>query len=415
MNGPRILFAADGFTSVHNQVPLPYRGLPVVADFSGDGTADFAELALPDTFEQSWRWVIRTVGSSTAQVSFGLLSDVPAQGDYDGDGKADIAVYRPSEGRWYVRTATGAVVTYSWGLRGDQPIVSAVNNAATAAMLARTDLRRAVDFDGDSHPDITVFRPNTGQWFVLESRSNFQTASVAQWGLPGDRIVPGDYDGDGKADPAVFRPANSTWYTLLSGSNYSSSLTAQWGLDGDTPVAGDYDGDGTTDLAVFRAPDGWYLRLSGGGTQVVSWGLSGDIPVPADYDGDGRTDPAVFRPSTGYWYIRSQIGVFTIRFGQDGDVRCRPTSSPSTCRACCPSAGQQRGVCTVILRANSGASAATFLPADYDGDRLIDFTFYRPSSRHWFVLLATGTAVSSAMYRGEAYDSSDRAAVMITG
>ena len=55
--------------------------------------------------------------------------------------------------------------------------------------------------------DLTVFRPSTGNWFIRNSATAFATNTVRQWGLTGDVPVPGDYDGDGVGDLAVYRPA----------------------------------------------------------------------------------------------------------------------------------------------------------------------------------------------------------------
>ena len=52
----------------------------------------------------------------------GSLKDVPVPGDYDGDRKTDIAVWRPGDGNWYIRnSATGNSegpamgAGFSWG------------------------------------------------------------------------------------------------------------------------------------------------------------------------------------------------------------------------------------------------------------------------------------------------------------
>jgi hypothetical protein len=133
------------------------------------------------------------------------------------------------------------------------------------------------DFDGDGRTDISVFRPSSGTWYVMQSGSN--TFRAQQFGTNGDRIVPGDYDGDGRTDFAVFRPSDSNWYILRSSDNSFSAVN--WGLNTDKPVSGDYDGDGRTDIAVYR--DGsWYIRQSSNGQLAThQFGASSDIPVAA--------------------------------------------------------------------------------------------------------------------------------------
>lgn len=133
-----------------------------------------------------------------------------------------------------------------------------------------------------------------------------------------------DFDGDGTTDFAVYRPATGNWFVLNSGSATVSVF--QFGLNGDIPIDGDFDGDQKADLAIFRPSSGvWFFQRSSNGTTLgATFGQNGDKPVPGDYDKDGKTDIAFWRPSTGsYFVLRSSdnfASFFGAPFGSNGDI-----------------------------------------------------------------------------------------------
>lgn len=144
--------------------------------------------------------------------------------DYDGDGRADIAVYSAASGEWIVAESShaGFVQRYPWG---------ATSN------LGLGDLAIPADYDADGVTDFAVFRQTSGEWFIRHSFDG--TMRILPFGARsasnlGDRPVPADYDGDGKADIAIYRETTGEWFLLTSrwGSFHRSTLGP--------PIVGDY-------------------------------------------------------------------------------------------------------------------------------------------------------------------------------
>ncbi|MBA2334463.1 MAG: PD40 domain-containing protein [Blastocatellia bacterium] len=251
-------------------------------DFDGDGRADIS------VFRPSDRtWYLNRSGQGFSATQFGLSADKITPADYDGDGRTDISVYR--DGVWYwLKSSDNSFNARQFGIASDIPVPA--------------------DYTGDGRAELAVYRG--GVWWTLNLIN--EQANASQFGVSTDKPVPADYDGDGRIDQAVYR--NGEWHLNRSSQGYT---VVNFGLGTDKPVVGDYDGDGRADQAVYR--DGtWYLLQSSQGSTTFPFGIATDIPAPADYDGDGKTDAAVYR--NGAWYLRqSTSGISIQQFGLTDD------------------------------------------------------------------------------------------------
>ncbi|MEO6393299.1 MAG: FG-GAP-like repeat-containing protein [Pyrinomonadaceae bacterium] len=293
VNGYKIVATGYLQSAGFNFATVRFRGRSgpiqraVVNDFDNDGLSELAAFR-----PQNGNWIIGKVpptGTVTevTTIHWGAPNDKVVPGDYDGDGKYDVAVYRG--GSWHILNSGDlSYRAVAFGLSNDIPVPA--------------------DYDGDGRTDVAVFRPSNGAWYFL--RSSDGTFGAAQWGANGDIPVTGDFDRDDVSDLAVYR--GGTWYIL-------QSLTGQmrveyFGLATDKPVAFDYDGDSKTDIGVFRAGDWYYVASDTNTVQYFHWGQSGDVPLPGRY---GTPTGLAFNHGGQWWLLGRDIVWLT---GPTGDI-----------------------------------------------------------------------------------------------
>ncbi len=301
-------------------------------DFTGDGKTDWVVIRTAlHSSDDNYRWKI--LGNPASPVpnqafirifDYGSLPDVILPGDYVGDRKTDLTVWRKDpQGVFYTAefpTGSRGITlarTASWGTNADNAKVQG-------------------DYDGDGKLDYTVIRYNADNsltWYILSSSTNIMKA--VNFGFRGGEPLFGaDFTGDGK-DELVFTNKYDTnealTYYIGDVETGKLVLTRQWGHKNDYSLQpADYTGDGKADFVAVRpniTPMVWYiLDPASNNSKAVGFGYGlrsegNDQPIRGDYDGDGIQDISVYRKINHTFYVlrSSDGGLTTQMWGENGD------------------------------------------------------------------------------------------------
>lgn len=354
---------------------------PIAADFNNDGRLDLLDS-----------------GSVSLNVGFGDFTSAgaspytdsypPAVGDFDKDGKIDLAAPDGGSGiRWFKGLGNG---TFMPGI--------AIPSIAPTRMVSG-------DFDTDGYADLALYRSNlfgNGQLQILLGQSGLLPGAVISMPIGDSYLATGDLDGDGKRD--IFLPFFEMTHGLYWMQGLGAGAFANPQLlmpNAGQPLVGDLNSDGRSDLLLLLAPVQVYLSTGSNFTLAQSVSVPfGPIAVRlGDFNLDQRLD---LLTTIGGGSIQVRLGNGNGTFGSahtsatgvlttaapmhlDGDGNLDVVAGPYSLL------GKGDGTFTlppIAISATTGSSAAPPRSFDADGDG------------HFDIVMVAGLPNQLALHRG---------------
>jgi hypothetical protein len=221
--------------------------------------------------------------------------------DFDGDGKTDIGIFRPSGGEWWInRSGNGQTFALQFG--------------------SSTDVIAPADYTGDGKTDIAFFRPSSGEWYVLRSEDfSFFALPSEQMAMFRFRPItmpmerPTSLCSDHRTRTGSSR--NQAEHRLGYSNSVSGGSTGRCGLRCGWK----------SDVGIFRQAAGgaqWWINRSSAGSLAMQFGSNTDKAVQGDYTGDGKADIAIWRPGDGRMVDRPKRRLLVLRIPVRYEWRC---------------------------------------------------------------------------------------------
>ena len=287
-------------------------------------------------------------------------------GDYNGDGRSDIAFYLPGTGEFWVAEHNGLVFEFKrYGTQN----------------LTDVDIFKCEwftgDFDGNGLSDAVLFNEPTGEWLLMRNMGGyfnffklsqhfqnlfrddyisetgddpnhrFFSSDNSEYGKDRGKVhfLSGDYNGDGRTDISIYDARTGSWWVgennrtplnppsrgeasevefRLEWKLYKIFTVPEMALFGFDRFSGDFNGDGFSDFLLFDRGNGeWILGETHDSTinfrvfsKLPSQLASLDITrwLQGDFNGDGRTDIGFFsKTDNNFWVGESTPSGFRYR------------------------------------------------------------------------------------------------------
>ncbi len=374
-------------------------------DFNGDGLSDMMFYNPVNGDWSALEALPAWAGGGYAHRRYGTaFGGVPvewfpggATGDYNGDGRSDIAFYLPATGEIWTALHNGRTFDFRRYGRMDKRINLAACEWFTG------------DFDGNGLSDVVLFNEPTGEWLFMKNRGDYfeilalgrrfrhlfrddyrpdasmngkGTSDENQSGRDRSRVhfLCGDYNGDGRSDVSLHDDRTGEWWVgenrfdddpsgpgfVLDWYRYGRFTAPEQALFGHDRFSGDFNGDGRSDFICYDREEGrWWIGETG--DRSIAFRVFAGSPrsreitrwIQGDFNGDGRTDIGFYSADGGDFWI-GEADPFGFRFRVYTSLRECPDperilAAPLPCDE-------------VVLKKGRGLAGLTPVRYHYDGN-----------------------------------------------